>query len=241
LLPGTRSILVVALNYYPGPHPRTPFRVSRYAWGRDYHRILHTILRRVARFIREETGLSSRACVDSAPVLEKALAREAGLGWIGKNSLLVTRTYGSWVFLGELFTQLEMEPDQPHPNLCGTCTACLKACPTGALVAPYQLDSRLCISHATIERRTEAFPGEVDPASYVHGCDICQEVCPWNRRFQRLTTRTDLAPGLLTHMLQAGELPSPDRWEELSRGSALRRGGYRRLAVNLRAAGAGNE
>lgn len=182
LLPSARALICVG-KLYNTPHPPAP--ISRYAWGCDYHVVLRTGLERLLERVREETAqpFESRICVDTAPLLERSYAHRAGLGWIGKNSCLIREGAGSWFFLGELLVSLELEPDGPPPDRCGTCRRCIEACPTDAIVPGRTVDSRLCISYHTIESR-EGIPEPLRPATgdLVFGCDICQDVCPWNRR-----------------------------------------------------------
>ena len=188
ILPGAESLLVLAMNYTPSVSPR-PFspkrsgRISRYAWGEDYHALIEDRLSRLETFIRKVGGSETqcRFYVDHGPVLEKAMARQAGIGFIGKNTLLITEEAGSWVFLAVILTTLKLEPAQPRTSDCGSCRLCLDACPTGALTAPFQLDARRCISYLTIENKGE-IPGEFRPRMdhWLFGCDICQEVCPYN-------------------------------------------------------------
>ena len=193
LLPSARSIICVG-KLYNSPWPysthfteRERAWISRYAWGRDYHLVLRRGLAQLEALLQERCGaFDSRICVDTAPLLERSYARQAGLGWIGKNTCLINQPAGSWFFLGELLVSLSLEPDAPPPDRCGTCTRCIDACPTAALVpAPrgYTVDSRLCISYLTIELRG-AIPEANRAAMGAHlfGCDICQDVCPWNRR-----------------------------------------------------------
>jgi len=193
LLPGARSVICVGL-IYNGPEPLStqfsdPERawISRYAWGDDYHKVLRARLTGLAHRLLETEAFSWRICVDTAPLLERSLARQAGLGWIGKNTCLINEKLGSWFFLGELLTTLDLAPDSPPPDRCGTCTRCIEACPTAAIVPAagggYELDARLCISYFTIELRS-SIPELHRPAAgaNVFGCDICQDVCPWNRR-----------------------------------------------------------
>lgn len=188
LLDGVRSLLILAMNYRTAvPRPPGPGqgRVSRYAWGADYHDLIHDRLRRLCDFLRARCPEASvRGVVDTAPLLEREFAQMAGLGWIGKNTLLLNRRLGSWFFLAALLTDAELECDEPHESdHCGTCRACLDACPTGAFVAPYVLDARRCISYLTIELRGPV-PMELRQGlgDWVFGCDVCQEVCPWNHR-----------------------------------------------------------
>jgi epoxyqueuosine reductase len=184
LLPGVASIVCVALNYYQGGATDPSWEpVARYAWGRDYHEVIRPRLERLAAHLRDACGARCRAYVDTGPVLERDLAARAGLGWIGKNTMLLHPALGSWFLIGVLLTTAELEHDAPLPDRCGSCRACLDACPTGAFVAPYVLDARRCISYLTIEHR-----GTIDPAlqdrvgQWQFGCDLCQSACPWNRK-----------------------------------------------------------
>lgn len=196
-LPGAQSVIVVARNYYSarpaaGEHEG---RVSRYAWGRDYHRVLLKPVRKLARFVDELVpGSESYCCIDSGPVMEKAWAERAGVGWIGKNSLVLRRDLGSYFFLGAIITTARIEADSPFPDLCGGCTLCIEACPTQAIVAPKVVDARRCISYQTIENRGDV-PGELAGkfGDWVFGCDVCQDVCPWNRKLKD-TSEADFLP-----------------------------------------------
>lgn len=197
LLPGCRSIVSLAVNYLPEPsEPRRPIaaQVARYAHGRDYHRVLGKRLRRLAGWLEERSGEPSRAFLDTGPVLERAWAERSGIGWIGKNGNLVSRTHGSWLLLGEIVTAAVLEPDAgPHPDFCGTCAACLEACPTGAIREAGVVDSRLCISYWTIEHRGPVPSGmRSGIGEWIFGCDDCQSVCPWSRRFGRPATADPL-------------------------------------------------
>jgi epoxyqueuosine reductase len=188
VLEGTRSLVLLAMNYHTAV-PRQPRpgegRVSRYAWGADYHEVIHDRLSRLGDFLRQQLPEARvRGVVDTAPLLEREFAQLAGLGWIGKNTLLLNRHLGSWFFLAALLTDAELEYDEPQAtDHCGTCRACLDACPTGAFVEPYVLDARRCISYLTIELRGPV-PAELRSGlgEWVFGCDVCQEVCPWNHR-----------------------------------------------------------
>ena len=250
LVPGTLRVVSLRMDYLPGDtrmaeqlaSPEKAY-VSRYALGRDYHKLIRKRLQQLAERVQEAIGpFGYRAFVDSAPVLEKAVAERAGLGWIGKNTLVINRKAGSWFFLGELFVDLPLPVDPPHTSEhCGRCSACLDICPTKAFVAPYVLDARRCISYLTIELKG-AIPEDLRPliGNRVFGCDDCQIVCPWNR-FARPSEQGDFRP---RHQLDSAELANLFRWSEeefLSRteGSPLRRAGYERWLRNL-AVGLGN-
>ncbi len=244
LVPGTQRVVSVRMDYLPEDqgrlherleNPTTAF-ISRYALGRDYHKLMRNRLKRLADRITTEIGpCGHRAFVDSAPVLEKALAQNAGLGWIGKHTNLINDRAGSWFFLGELFVDLPLPLDQPATNHCGRCHACLDACPTGAILAPYELDARLCISYLTIELKGP-IPEHLRPliGNRIYGCDDCQMVCPWNR-FARLTLEQDFLP---RQGLDAATLISLFSWDETeflfrTEGSAIRRLGHHRWLRNL--------
>jgi epoxyqueuosine reductase len=248
LTPGTVSVISVRLDYLP-PEDAAPAGIlaqphkayiSRYALGRDYHQLLRARPQKLAARMQATVGaFGYRVFTDSAPVLEKALAEKAGLGWIGKHSNLLAEQTGSWFFLGEIYTDLPLPTDSAAANHCGTCSACLEACPTRAIVAPYQVDARLCISYLTIELR-EAIPVELRPlmGNRIYGCDDCQLACPWNR-FARPTPETDFLP---RHALDSATLVDLFAWSEAefrarTEGSAIRRIGYdcwlRNIAVAL--------
>ena len=229
LLKGARSLLAVGLNYHvdvqaaPGS-----LRVARYGWGRDYHRVVDQRLRRVGRWLsNQRPDCEWKACVDSAPLLDKAWAEEAGLGWIGKHSNLINSQRGSWMVIGHLLTTLDLEPDEPARSLCGRCKACMDACPTDAITEPFVVDSRRCIAFHTIENRDAELPDQIADAlgPWVAGCDICQEVCPWNH--QRLPSSDDPElqprPWLLNLNKDTLETWDATTWDTHLQGSALRR------------------
>jgi epoxyqueuosine reductase len=243
LVPGTLSILSVRMDYWRGDPRATALLdagrtgyVSRYALGRDYHKVLRRRLQKLADRITGIAGpFGYRAFVDSGPVLEKALARNAGLGWIGKHTNLIHRDAGSWFFLGELLTDLPLSAGEPAADHCGSCTACLEVCPTRAIVAPYELDARRCISYLTIEH-----PGAIDEkfraaiGNRIYGCDDCQLFCPWNK-FARPSPLPDWAP---RNGLDAPDLVGLFAWtraEFLSRteGTPIRRIGFERWSRNI--------
>ena len=193
VLPGACSIIVVGLNYWQ-PQPKTRGRIARYALGEDYHHILLEKLETLAAEITA-TGEKAKVYVDTGPVLEKPLAERAGLGWQGKSTMLIHPKMGPWLLLGEIITTLELEPDAPQNDHCGSCSRCITACPTGAITAPYQLDARRCIAYLTIELKG-SIPEEMRPliGDRIYGCDECLEVCPWNRFAQTTREARFLAP-----------------------------------------------
>ena len=202
--PWARSVIVCAMNYNTSPPYSTEFHdpergwISRYAWSkRDYHETLLRALRQLETKVREaaeDPELRSRCYVDTGPVVERVYARYAGIGWIGKNTCVINQRLGSWLFLGVILTSLELEPDLPAPDRCGSCTRCIEACPTDAITAPYELDAQRCISYLTIEKRGMIpEPLRAQMGQHVFGCDICQDVCPWNRR-ALITTVEEFQP-----------------------------------------------
>ncbi len=246
-----RTVIVCGVHYGTGSPATAPAGrgvISRYAAGEDYHRILESRLKAFARFAGElaadagllPAGARIPTLVDHGPLLEKAYAERAGIGWVGKHSNVIATRGSSWFFLGELLFPIALPPDQPHPNRCGTCTRCIAACPTGAIIAPYVVDSRLCISYLTIELRGP-IPHELrrPTGNRIFGCDDCQDVCPWNR-FAVKVTDPRLAPredGLGADTLAELLALSPDEFRRRTRGSAIRRAGYagflRNVAVAL--------
>ena len=185
LVPGAKSVVSLLLNYYPESQSLSEGKnkISKYAYGKDYHFVIKDKLKSFMRSIHEEIGeVGGRVFVDSAPVLDKAWARESGIGWMGKHSNLINRELGSFFFIAELIIDLELEYDTPIKDYCGSCTACIDACPTDAIVEPYKVDGSKCISYFTIELKNNIptdFKGKFD--DWIFGCDICQDVCPWNR------------------------------------------------------------
>ena len=230
-MPEVRSLISVALNYYtPYQHSGAPgvAKISRYGWGRDYHKVMGKKLKTLSNWLRsQDESIVTRYYVDTAPVQDKVWAQRAGLGWIAKNGNVITRKYGSWVFLGEVLTNLELTPDVPHTSHCGTCTRCLEACPTDAIVKPYVVDANYCIAYHTIENRRPELPQEIadNLSGWVAGCDICQDVCPWNQRFAQETDISDFQPYPANLEPKLSELAniSEAEWEQRFRASALRR------------------
>jgi epoxyqueuosine reductase len=244
--PWARSVVVCAINYNVAEPYSTAVNtpghgwISRYAWGRaDYHDAVLNRLREVEQEIRRadpSVDLTTRCFVDTGPVVERVYAKYAGVGWTGKNTCLINQKIGSWLFLGVILTSLELTPDVPAPDRCGTCTRCIDACPTNAITAPYQLDSNLCIAYLTIEKRGSIPEAMRDGIGrHVFGCDICQDVCPWNRKAPA-TIAQEFQPreGLVNPALEWLAEMTEEEFRQKFRGSAMRRAkrsGLRRNAV----------
>lgn len=242
-LPSARSLVCVALNYYT-PHQRPEGReygkISRYGWGRDYHKVMHKKLKALSHWLRSrDEGIETRYYADTGPIQDKVWAQRAGIGWIGKNGNAIARDYGSWLFLGEVLTNLDLPPDAPHTEHCGTCTRCLEACPTNAIVQPFVVDANRCIAYHTIENRAETLPDAIAShlEGWVAGCDICQDVCPWNQRFAQETEEEAFHPypGNLAPKLTELATLSDESWSRQFPASALRRIKPEMLRRNARA------
>jgi len=247
LVENTRSVISVSLNYWPEEKnsPIPPWQllddqskgyISRYALGRDYHKLMRKRLKKMAQQLEAELGpFGYRVFVDSAPVLEKPLATQAGIGWVGKHTNLINRQHGSWFFLGEIYTDLPVESNNEETDHCGTCRQCIDICPTAAITAPYKLDARLCISYLTIELKG-AIPVELRPliGNRIFGCDDCQLICPWNR-FAQKSEESDFTP---RHGLDRPNLLELFDWDEDSflkrtEGMAIRRIGHQQWLRNI--------
>lgn len=238
LVPGAKSVVSLMLNYYPKEHqPEGIPKISKYAYGEDYHKVIKRKLKEFINTLKERIGdVNGRAFVDSAPVLDRAWAKNSGLGWIGKNGNLINKGAGSFFFLAELIIDLELEYDGPVKDYCGSCTRCIDACPTGAIVEPMVVDGSRCISYYTIELR-DAIPnsekGKFD--NWAFGCDICQDVCPWNR-FSKPTTIAEFSPNT------EGLNMTVNNWEEMTEEvfgrvftkSALKRAGFNGIKKNIK-------
>jgi epoxyqueuosine reductase len=241
LLPGARSVISLAYNYSPATDPNegNELKLSRYAQGRDYHKVLRQRLKWIVQGLQADIGdFAYRLCVDSAPVLEKAWASRSGVGWQGKHTNLLHKERGSYFFLAEIICDLEMVYDGPMRDYCGTCTRCIDACPTQALFEPYKIDASKCISYLTIERK-EAMPEELKLhlEGWVFGCDICQEVCPWNR-FSTPHKEPSFLPTEARATLKDADLKELEEsaFHLLFEGTAVKRTGFKGLKRNIEAA-----
>ena len=238
LVDGAKSVISVLLNYFPEKTQQEgTYKISRYAYGQDYHHVMKDKLRQLLEFIEETIGeVNGRAFVDSAPVLDKAWAAKSGLGWIGKNSNLLTQQVGSYYFIGELIVDMELNYDNPAMDHCGSCTACLDACPTQAIVEPYVVDGSKCISYFTIELKNE-IPNEVKGQfdDWIFGCDVCQEVCPWNR-FSKPHQEPlfNPHPELLSMTKKDWEEITEDVFSKVFKKSAVKRTKYGGLKRNIK-------
>lgn len=239
LVPGAKSVISLLYNYYPEKDlaKQNNFKIAKYAYGEDYHFVIKDKLKEMLHRLQEKTGqIVGRAFVDSAPVMERAWAKRAGLGWIGKNSLLLNRSMGSFFFLAGLIVDLELEYDGPIKDYCGTCTACMDACPTGAIPEPAVVDGSRCISYFTIELKEE-IPEQASGKfeNWIFGCDICQDVCPWNRFAQphdepRFLPYPDLEKMQTQDWIELTE----EVFQKIFRKSAVKRAGFKGLKRNIR-------
>lgn len=230
VMPQVRSIICVALNYYtPHQRPDSPdyAKISRYGWGRDYHKVMDKKLKALNNWLQTYPDVRSHYAADTAPIQDKVWAQKAGIGWIAKNGNVISRDYGSWIFLGEILTNLDLTTDIPHTEHCGSCTRCLDACPTGAIAQPFVVDANRCIAYHTIENREENLPEAISThlQGWVAGCDICQDVCPWNQRFAKETDIAEFQPypeNTAPKLSQLAEI-SNEEWSKRFTASALRR------------------
>ena len=234
----SKSVISLGFNYFTGSSEDywEVGKISNYAWGDDYHSYLKSKLYELLDFIKSsKDGINGLVCVDTSPVMEKVWAQKAGLGWIGKHTNLITQDFGSWIFLGEVILDCDLVFDTPFLNdLCGTCTACIDSCPTQAL-QPYIIDSNKCISYLTIEYR-ESFSKDMDMHNWIYGCDICQEVCPWNIKFKKISTdlsfqvRPDIKDKKITDWLEISELD----FRKIFKNSSMKRTKYKGLIRNVK-------
>jgi epoxyqueuosine reductase len=230
-LPEVQSVISVGLNYYTNhQHSEEPGigKISRYGWGRDYHKVMGKKLKQLSNWLRsQDESIITRYAVDTAPIQDKVWAQRAGVGWVAKNGNVITKKYGSWVFLGEILTNLSLAADQAHTSHCGTCTRCLEACPTGAIAEPFVVDANRCIAYHTIENREPELPTNIAEhlSGWVAGCDICQDVCPWNQRFAQETDVADFQPYPVNLQPRLDKLANLNEveWNQNFPASALRR------------------
>jgi epoxyqueuosine reductase len=237
LVDGAKSVISLLLNYYPAElQNQESYKISKYAYGQDYHHVIKEKLNELLHFIQTEIGeVSGRAFVDSAPVLDKAWAAKSGLGWMGKNSNLITQKVGSFYFIAELIIDLELEYDSPTTDHCGSCTACIDSCPTEAIVAPYVVDGSKCISFFTIELK-DNLPQDMKGKfnDWMFGCDVCQDVCPWNR-FSKPHNEPlfQTTPEILSYSKSDWEEITKDTFQKVFKNSALKRTKYEGLLRNI--------
>ena len=238
--PDAVSLISVGMNYFSGNTQddlKSKFKFSNYAWGEDYHSLIKDRLQILLKWIKNTSEeIEGGACVDTSPIMEKSWAQKAGLGWQGKHTNLISRDYGSWLFLGEIILNIPLDYDKPFiEDLCGTCTACIDACPTNAITS-YQLDSNKCISYRTIEHRGEFDENENNLDGWIYGCDICQEVCPWNEKFSKISPEKSFFPK--TEILDWSEKKWMDlddtTFKKLFKGSAVKRTKFSGLQRNIK-------
>lgn len=243
LVAGAKSVVSVLHNYYQPVEPEESTqvgRISRYAWGDDYHDVMKERLYALFHWLGERVGgMGGRVFVDSAPVMDKAWARRSGLGWVGKHTNLLNRDLGSYFFIGEMIVDVELEPDGPVPDYCGSCTRCIDACPTDAIYRPYAVDANRCISYLTIERRDDALPEGLQPQmdNWIFGCDVCQDVCPWNK-FKRPTSEPRYLPrpGVTDTELREWVELDLEAFRKRFRKSPVKRAKFEGFARNVRVA-----
>ena len=238
--PDAVSLISVGMNYFSGNTQddlKSKFKFSNYAWGEDYHSLIKDRLQILLKWIKNTSEeIEGVACVDTSPIMEKSWAQKAGLGWQGKHTNLISRDYGSWLFLGEIILNIPLDYDKPFiEDLCGSCTACIDACPTNAITS-YQLDSNKCISYRTIEHRGEFDENENNLDGWIYGCDICQEVCPWNEKFSKISPEKSFFPK--TEILDSSEKKWMDlddvTFKKLFKGSAVKRTKFSGLQRNIK-------
>ena len=237
--PDAKTVISVGMNYYVGKDQNdleSDYKFSNYAWGEDYHIILKNHLFSLLNWIRSHVEeIKGVVCVDTSPVMEKVWAQRAGLGWIGKHTNLITKDYGSWIFLGELILDIDLEYDDLfEEDLCGTCTACIESCPTQAL-DDYKINASKCISYQTIEHRGEFIEGQGDLQGWIYGCDICQEVCPWNMKFSKVTEKSEFQPRkeIFNYANKDREQLSSEKFQKVFKNSAVKRTKYIGLKRNI--------
>ena len=237
--PEARSVIAVGMNYYTGNEQddlRSDYKFSNYAWGDDYHIVMKKRLFQLLNWITENNSkVKGLVCVDTSPVMDKVWAQRAGIGWLGKHTNLISRDHGSWLFLGELILDLKLEYDRPfEEDLCGTCMACIESCPTQAL-GEYKIDARKCISYLTIEHRGDFPDDKSDLHGWIYGCDVCQEVCPWNEKFSIKTELDEFKPRVEIANFKRDDWDklSEEDFKKIFKGSAVKRTKYVGLKRNI--------
>ena len=237
--PEARSVIAVGMNYYTGKNQddlRSDYKFSNYAWGDDYHTVLKKQLYQLLNWIKENNSkVKGVVCVDTSPVMDKVWAQRGGLGWIGKHTNLISRDLGSWLFLGELILDLELDYDAPfEEDLCGTCLACIESCPTQAL-DEYKIDAGKCISYLTIEHRGELPESQSDLHGWIYGCDVCQEVCPWNEKFAIESKKDEFQPRkeIVEFISEDWDSLDEDSFKRIFKDSAVKRTKYLGLKRNI--------
>ena len=237
--PEAVSLISVGMNYYSGYNQKdlnSKFKFSNYAWGDDYHNVLKSRLKILLEWIKSSSAdIKGVACVDTSPVMEKVWAEKAGLGWQGKHTNLISRDYGSWLFLGEIILNIPLKYDKPFmEDLCGTCTACIDECPPGAL-SEYEINSNKCISYQTIEHKGEFDNNSIDLDSWIYGCDICQEVCPWNKKFSKITQEKSFYPRdeIVEHSEKEWIKLNGEDFKKIFKGSPVKRTKHSGLKRNI--------
>jgi len=237
--PGARSVIAVGMNYYTGKNQddlRSDYKFSNYAWGDDYHTVLKKQLYQLLNWIKENNSkVKGVVCVDTSPVMDKVWAQRGGLGWIGKHTNLISRDLGSWLFLGELILDLDLDYDAPfEEDLCGTCLACIESCPTQAL-DEYKIDAGKCISYLTIEHRGELPESQSDLHGWIYGCDVCQEVCPWNEKFAIESKKDEFQPRkeIVEFISEDWDSLDEDSFKRIFKDSAVKRTKYVGLKRNI--------
>ena len=237
--PEARSVIAVGMNYYTGDEQddlRSDYKFSNYAWGDDYHIVMKKRLFQLFNWISENNSkVKGLVCVDTSPVMDKVWAQRAGIGWLGKHTNLISRDHGSWLFLGELILDLKLEYDRPfEEDLCGTCMACIESCPTQAL-GEYKIDARKCISYLTIEHRGDFPDDKSDLHGWIYGCDVCQEVCPWNEKFSIKTELDEFKPRVEIANFKRDDWDklSEEDFKKIFKGSAVKRTKYVGLKRNI--------
>jgi epoxyqueuosine reductase len=238
LVENSKTVISLSLNYLPHKNGfgANQYKISKYAWGRDYHKVLKKMMKKLYAYIQSlDSNIEGRYFVDSAPVLDKVWAIKSGIGWMGKNTNIINKDEGSFFFIGEIITNLELIADKPVSSYCGNCTKCIDACPTNAIIDAYIIDARKCISYQTIEKK-----GAIDEAivpnlnNYIYGCDICQDVCPWNKK-SPITEIDDFKSDKLWHHFKISDFQSLDKitFEKIFEGSPIKRAGYDKIMCTI--------